>query len=112
KRPLVLVAAFLLALAIPVGYLYAQDLLNTKIQSRKDVEKRTQIPIIGEFAHNLSETELIEFKSSRSALAEQFRALRTNLQFVMPSPNDKVILVTSGMPGEGKSFTSLNLANV
>ncbi|GAA4785616.1 tyrosine-protein kinase [Olivibacter ginsenosidimutans] len=112
KKKLVLFAAFLLGLVIPVGRLYIYDLLNTKVQNRKDIEKRTQIPVIAEFTHNPTETDLIEFKSSRSALAEQFRALRTNLQFLMPKPSDKVILITSGMPGEGKSFTSLNLANI
>ncbi|MCL4640029.1 MAG: polysaccharide biosynthesis tyrosine autokinase [Pseudosphingobacterium sp.] len=112
KKRMILAAAFLFALAIPVAYVYAQDLLNTKVQNRKDVEKRTKLPIIGEFTHNPTAVDLIEFKSSRSALAEQFRALRTNLQFMLPKPTDKVILVTSGMPGEGKSFTSLNLANV
>jgi len=112
KKPIIALGAFLFALIIPVCYVYGLDLLNTKVQNRKDVEKRTQLPIIGEFTHNPTEADLIEFKSSRSALAEQFRALRTNLQFMLPRPTDKVILVTSGMPGEGKSFTSLNLANV
>lgn len=112
KRSFILAAAFLFALIIPVGFVYVQDILNTKVQGRRDIEKRTQVPIIGEFTHNTSGTDLIEFKSSRSALAEQFRALRTNLQFLMPNQGDKVILVTSGMPGEGKSFTSLNLANI
>jgi len=112
KKNVVLFAAIVFALFVPVAYIYVQDLLNTKIQNRKDVEKRTKLPIIGEFTHNSTETDLIEFKSSRSALAEQFRALRTNLQFMMPKSTDKVILVTSGMPGEGKSFTSLNLANI
>jgi len=112
RKSLVLMGAFVFALVIPVAFVYVQELLNTKIQNRKDVEKRTRLPIIGEFTHNPTEVDLIEFRSSRSALAEQFRALRTNLQFMMPKDTDKVILITSGMPGEGKSFTSLNLANV
>jgi len=112
KRSVVLFVAVVFALAIPVTYIYLSDLLNTKVQNRKDIEKHTQVPVIAELSHNTSNIDLIEFTSSRLALAEQFRALRMNLQFMMPKPSDKVILVISGIPGEGKSFTSLNLANI
>ncbi|MFD2963934.1 MULTISPECIES: GumC family protein [Olivibacter] len=112
KKSMIWMAALFIALLIPAGRIYAQDLLNDKVTGRKDVELRTKIPVLGELGHAIENVDLIEFKSSRSALAEQFRALRTNLQFMFKSKQDKVILVTSGMPGEGKSFTSLNLANV
>ncbi|HWV70262.1 MAG TPA: polysaccharide biosynthesis tyrosine autokinase [Pseudosphingobacterium sp.] len=112
NRRIILFAALLFAFAMPIGKIYIEDLLNNKVLNRKDIEKRTMIPVIAELMHNNTGTDLIEFKSSRIALAEQFRALRSNLKFMMPKGEDKVILVTSGMPGEGKSFTSLNLANV
>lgn len=109
----VFAVAIFFALAIPLGWIYAQDLLDTKVQSRRDVEKRTQVPIVGEIAHNPEEKDLVAFNASRSAIAEQFRGLRTNMQFLLGgSKGGKVVLVTSSQPGEGKSFISLNLARV
>ena len=77
-----------------------------------DVTNQTQVPIIGEISHNISEDNLMVANQSRSAISEQFRALRTNLSFYLKNENEKVILVTSSMPGEGKSFTAINLANI
>ncbi|SEM81516.1 capsular exopolysaccharide family [bacterium A37T11] len=111
RKSLVFAAALLIGLLIPSGWIYLQDLLDTTVQSRKDVEKRTQVPIVGEISHNQGEEE-VPFNASRSAIAEQFRGLRTNLQFLLGSEKNKVILVSSGQPGEGKSFISLNLARV
>jgi len=105
-------AAFLLGLALPIGGIMAVDLFNTKVRNRKDIEKKTAVPVIAELGHNATNIELIPFETARSAIAEQFRALRTNIRYFMTDDQDKVILITSGMPGEGKSFTSLNLANV
>ncbi|MNR11105.1 Tyrosine-protein kinase YwqD [compost metagenome] len=50
--------------------------------------------------------------SSRSAISEQFRALRTNLSFFIKNPGEKVILLTSSMSGEGKSFVAINLGQI
>ncbi len=108
----ILAFSFLIGLILPAIGLYVSDSMNTTINSRKDIEKRTNLPVVAELQHNDAQKDLIEFDNARSALAEQFRGLRTNLQFLMPQDMDKVILVTSGMPGEGKSFISLNLANV
>jgi len=112
KKIVVFFAAMLFTIIIPIGKIYLENILNNKVVNRADIEKRTNVPIVAEFSHNTTGNDLIEFQSSRSVLAEQFRSLRTNLRFMMPQPTDKVILVTSGMPSEGKSFTSLNLANV
>lgn len=112
NRIVVYFMALLFASLIPIAKIYLEDLLNNKVNNRVDIEKRTKVPIIAEFSHNTTGTDLINFELSRSVLAEQFRALRTNLRFMMPQSNDKAILITSGVPGEGKSFTSLNLATV
>jgi len=55
---------------------------------------------------------LIVANQGRSAVAEQFRALRTNLSFYLKNEDQKVILLTSSMSGEGKSFTAINLGNI
>lgn len=111
KKNLILALAFLAGLALPVSFIYLKDLLNTHVRSRKDVEKLTSVPVVGVLSHYKGRDQFI-FNGRRSAISEQFRALRTNLQFFLNNASEKVILVTSGMPGEGKSFTSLNLAKV
>ncbi|MGQ7385904.1 polysaccharide biosynthesis tyrosine autokinase Ptk1, partial [Streptococcus suis] len=88
--------------------------LNDKVVSRKDITSRTSIPIVGEISHLDGEDELV-VNRSRSVIAEQFRILRSNLQFLSPftkTNNAKTILITSTISGEGKSFISTNLAGV
>jgi tyrosine-protein kinase Etk/Wzc len=112
KSSFVYLGSIIVALLIPTGKIFLKDSLNTKIQGRKDVEDRSTAPVIAELGHNYTGIELLEFESSRSILAEQFRGLRTNVQFLLAEEGSKVILLSSGMPGEGKSFTALNLASV
>ena len=67
------------------------------------------MPIIGEISQSNDPGSLLVSSKPRSMVAEQIRALRTNLQFVLPKENQKVILFTSSISGEGKSFISVNL---
>jgi tyrosine-protein kinase Etk/Wzc len=87
-------------------------LVNTSIRSREDVEKMTDIPVITELGHNDSESIIIDNKPNASSNSELFRLLRTKLQFTLDHPTEKVILVTSTMSGEGKTFVSINLATM
>ncbi len=106
--------AFLLGLVVPIGLLYLLDLLNDKIISRNDLSNKTDIPVAGEISH-LDGTDEIVVNKSRSIIAEQFRIMRSNLQFMLPVTRDgkaKTLLVTSTISGEGKSFISANLAGV
>lgn len=107
--------AFLIGLILPVGFIYLRDLLNDKLVTRADLLKATDTPLIGEVAHHASMTrKFVVGLKDRSILAEQFRIIRTNLQFLLtqaPSKNP-VFLVTSSIAGEGKTFCSMNLAAV
>ncbi|MBR2648442.1 MAG: polysaccharide biosynthesis tyrosine autokinase [Sediminibacterium sp.] len=106
--------AILFGLLIPISLLYLIDILNDKIISRTDISNRSNIPIVGEISHLDGEEELVVNKS-RSIIAEQFRILRSNLQFLSPFSKDnkaKTILIASTISGEGKSFVSTNLAGV
>ncbi len=107
--------AFILGLLIPIGFIYVRDLLNDKIVTRNDLLKATDTPIVGEVAHHSSMTrKFVVGMKDRSILAEQFRILRTNLQFLLTSAPSKnpVVLVTSTIAGEGKTFCSMNMAAV
>lgn len=106
--------AFILGLLIPIGILYLIDLMNDKIISRNDITSRSNIAIVGEISHLEGQDELVVNKS-RSMIAEQFRIMRSNLQFLLPVTKDtkaKTFLITSTISGEGKSFISTNLAGV
>ena len=70
----------------------------------------TNLPVAGEIGHNLSTDYVVMKGHSNSPVAEMFRLLRSNLQFILPGNEKRVLLVTSSEPGEGKSFVSLNLA--
>ncbi|SIT93831.1 GumC family protein [Pontibacter indicus] len=102
--------ALLAGLAIPFAGIFLRDMLNDTVQELRNVEKGTSTPILGEIGHNESGKMLVITQESRSSSAELFRLLRANLQFAAGGKENKVILVTSSMSGEGKTFFSLNLA--
>ncbi|HTJ12461.1 MAG TPA: polysaccharide biosynthesis tyrosine autokinase [Dinghuibacter sp.] len=102
--------ALVVGLVIPAGIIYLKEFLNNKVWERKDIETLTATPILAEIGHNKTGEAIVVAKDARSSIAEQFRSLRTNLRFVLTGKQHQVILVTSSMSGEGKSFVSLNLA--
>jgi len=113
KRSKVYMMAFIVGILVPGAIVYLRELLNNRIFTRADITDRTQTPIIAEIGHSaeaLGESVVVH-SSSRTIIAEQFRTLRTNLQFLLTSKEKKVILLTSSMSGEGKSFIALNLAS-
>jgi hypothetical protein len=102
-----------MGLAIPAfDYLYFLNLINNKIQSKEDIDKVTTIPFIGGVGHNSSKTSLAVMEKPKSGLAESFRALRSNLNFFTGNQAKKVFMVSSSISGEGKTFTTINLATV
>ena len=100
---------------LPILIIYLLDLFNNKITQRTDITENSDAPIIAEISYDPSFNTML-IGNTRSVIAEQFRIFRSNLQFLLPKNNDdklgKIILVTSSMSGEGKSFVSLNLASV
>ncbi|AYQ31751.1 polysaccharide biosynthesis tyrosine autokinase [Runella sp. SP2] len=105
--------ALLLGIVVPAAVMNIRELLNDRVQSRKEIESETGLPVFGEIALKPKEikTNLLDVQS-RTFIAEQFRLLRTNLQYINPDNKHKgnVILLTSSTSGEGKSFITLNLA--
>jgi len=100
----------MLGLCLPVGLIAARDAINNRVIRRSDVEELTQAPIIAEVVDSKQASPLVIAPRSQSVIAEQIRALRANLQFLRNDPNgSQVLLFTSSISGEGKSFLSLNL---
>ena len=113
KRSIIYLAALCLGIAIPVVVIYLIDLTKFKIEGRADVEKLTSVPIAGDIPltdeKNTKEGSIAVFENQNNLMSETFRHIRTNIQFMLQN-DKKVILVTSTVSGEGKSFTSANLA--
>lgn len=101
---------FLLGLAFPLLIIFLRDLINTTISNRAQVEKLSDVPVLSELGHNNTGNVIIDHASNTDSNAELFRLLRTKLQFTLDYPSQKVMMVTSTEPGEGKSYVSLNLA--
>ena len=109
KRSIIYLAALCLGIVIPVVVIYMIDLTKFKIEGRADVEKLTSVPIAGDIPLTDEKNTKEGFENQNNLMSETFRNIRTNIQFMLQN-NKKVILVTSTVSGEGKSFTSANLA--
>jgi capsular exopolysaccharide synthesis family protein len=104
--------AILLGLLVPMGLIVIFDLLNNKIIGRHDIERLTKAPIIGYISHSEYHVEDPVAEKPGSTLAESFRAVRTSLAFYTGQTKCPVILISSPVSGEGKTFVSVNLATI
>jgi capsular exopolysaccharide synthesis family protein len=102
--------AFVLGMGLPFGYLVLKNLLNNKIETQEDLERITDVPVVGKILHNNKKSGNVMFEYPKSPIAESYRALRTNLDYYLTRGKTKVILITSCIEGEGKSFNALNIA--
>lgn len=111
KKQIIALAALIIGLGIPVGFVYLRDLLKYKIENRDDVEKLTTVPILGELPRSKKPEHgaIVVRENKNDVMEETFRGLRTNLLFML-GKTDKVILFSSTQPGEGKSFITGNTA--
>lgn len=110
KPNMVYMIALVLGVGMPVGVIFLIGLTKFKIEGRGDVEKLTRLPIVGDVPLTDEKAGSIAvFENQNTLMSETFRHIRTNLQFMLEN-DQKVILVTSTVSGEGKSFISSNLA--
>lgn len=116
KKNLIYIMSAVIGLLIPLILVYIYTLLNNKISNRRDILRvHNNIPLIGEVPKlGRGENELVQ-KNDHSILAESFRILRTNLQYLLVDKENKgeankKIFITSTIKGEGKTFVAFNLA--
>jgi len=102
----------MLGIMIPAIFLLAFNFFSDTIQTQEDIQQGTHIPILGNVIHSRSLSDTPVNDNPRSGIAESFRSIRTNLQFVLTESDKKVVAIHSTNPGEGKSFTSVNLASI
>lgn len=113
KKKMVALIALVLGVAIPAGLIYLLNLLRYRIEGRNDIEKLTDLAVLSDIfvAGDLKDGKraIVVRENSNDIMEETFRSLRTNLGFVMKK-SEKVLLCTSVIPCEGKTFVSTNLA--
>jgi tyrosine-protein kinase Etk/Wzc len=112
NRRSIQIMAILLGIAIPALFVFGSEVLNDKVSTRFDIEKITTAPILGEIGHSYADKVLIVNNTTRSMVAEQFRIVRSNLQYIVGKAEKFTLLVTSSFSGEGKSFLSTNVGAV
>jgi len=113
KRTLILIVSIIIGLVIPAIIISIRDLFDYKIHTREDVEGLVKAPIIGDIPRNNSKEKLIIGSQDKGQIAEAFRVLRTNVNFMLTKIDNesKTIFVTSTIGSEGKTFISINLAS-
>lgn len=111
NKMIVYIAALLFGMGIPIAFIYISDLINTKIYSKQDLVDILDIPYLGDIPKSSKKHKLVK-KVDYSPKAESFRIIKSNLDFMLRDikGRSKKLFVTSTIPQEGKSHTSINLA--
>jgi len=110
KRMMIFVLALMFGFLIPLVYIYLSDMLNNKILSSKELKRMVKVPYLGSIGLKKEADVVVVREGKTTPIVEMFRIIRTNMQFMLAGKEKPVILITSSISGEGKSFTSINLA--
>lgn len=111
-RMMILYFGLFLGLILPSAVIFVLNTFDNRILTQEDIENNTQLPIVGNIMHSYDHTDLTVFSDPKSNIAESFRELRTNLEFMLTGTQAKVISIHSTNPGEGKSYNSINLGTI
>ena len=110
RASMIMLVALVIGLVLPFGIFYTMSVLDVGVRGRRDIELYTTIPIIGEIPHitGFDESKIVVNEKSNDSVSEAFRLLRFNLNFIQKDA--RVIMFTSTIPSEGKTFISRNFA--
>ncbi len=110
KRMLILLLCVFFGILLPGLYVYYFEVLTGKVKFRKDIESRTKLSILGEIYQGSTDSDFIISSDNRSAIAESVRSVRSKMSYYLNQEGSHVILISSCLPGEGKSFVTTNVA--
>jgi capsular exopolysaccharide synthesis family protein len=110
KRMMVYLLALMIGMALPLAIIYVLEMFNNKISDKKDLQKLIKVPFLGSIAYNKDADRIVVGEGKTTPIVEMFRLIRTNMNFMLSGKKSPVILVTSTISGEGKSFTAINMA--
>ncbi|WP_019037419.1 GumC family protein [Psychroflexus tropicus] len=118
KSQIILLSSLVAGLVVPLGVLYILFLFDTKIKTKDQIKAYLpNMPIVAEVPQHQDKQNKIILPNDRSSLAESFRIMRTNLNFMRlkdhehSSASSEVVFITSTTKGEGKTFVAINLAS-
>ena len=112
NRKSIQMLAAVIGIVLPALFIFILELSNDKVTTRYDIERLTNATILGEVGHSYHKQALVVTNNNRSVVAEQFRIIRSNLQYILNHIQKPIILVSSSFSGEGKSFISTNVGAV
>ncbi len=115
KRKLIVLVGMILGLIVGIALAFLRAFLDDRIKGEEDISHATNVPLLGMIPHIKEKDAAEKLKvviSPKSAVAESFRHLRTNLQFMEREKKSHIISVTSTIGGEGKTTVSMNLAAI
>lgn len=104
--------AIFLGFAVPIIFILLFDYFNDKILYKEDLYQITDIPFLGMVGHDTNDVNMVVTNRPKSGVAESFRTIRSNIQYLSIDNQKQVFVVTSSVSGEGKTFCSINLAGV
>lgn len=106
------IIALMLGIILPMSLIFLIDFLNDKVIDKRDIEKRTTVPVIGYISHSDGKNEFAVVEKPGSSLAESFRSVRTAVKYYVKENDKVVIAISSTVSSEGKTFISVNLAAI
>lgn len=112
KGSVIYLLAAVIGMALPLGFIFLKDAFSDRIAGQTDIQLKTNIPTLGVIGYNNKANTYLVANSSKSALAESFRSVRVNLQYLFLDTSKKIIGVTSSQQAEGKTFCATNMAVV
>ena len=110
KKMIIAFLALLFGFLIPLVYIYVSDMFNNKILNSKELKRLVKVPYLGSIGLKKDPDVVVVREGITTPIVEMFRIIRTNLQFMLTGKTGHAILITSSIAGEGKSFTSINIA--
>jgi tyrosine-protein kinase Etk/Wzc len=111
NKPMVYLLAILTGIGFPFLWIFLADIFNIKIRKLEEINQLTEIPITGYIPHSPNKKRTVVLDEPDSPVAEAFRLLRSRMTFFIKDIKSPVILITSSIPDEGKTFTAVNLAS-
>ena len=104
--------AFTMGLGLPLFLIILIDTIRNKVNSEEELKEMTQLPIVGHIPHGRLGYNTVVLTDPQHKISEAFRALRYRMEFITQEVECPIILCSSAMPGEGKTFSAVNLAKI
>jgi capsular exopolysaccharide synthesis family protein len=106
------IIALIIGLVLPMALILLIDYFNDKVIDKRDVERRTKVPVIGYISHSDRKSHIPVVEKPGSSFAESFRSVRTSIKYFIKENEIPVIAISSTISSEGKTFISINLAAI